>query len=144
MATCPHCGHPLPDRRGTVHAYSGQHLRVIYLLAEAARPLTHEQLVRRWEAKSARAGALSWPFAASSSVRTYTSELTRWGLVEPSGATARTLANRPARTWQLSALSPATANLQLDDFGLSVLHGLVDEAKASGDLPLLAALGAAA
>lgn len=141
MASCPHCGMPLPDRRGTYHAFSGQHLRVLYLLAEAQRPLTHEQLVRRWEAKSARAGALSWPFAAASSVRTYTSELVRWGWVEASELTARTIANRPARMWQLANLETTTLPA-LSTFDANVLAELVDEARMSGDLGVAAILAA--
>lgn len=141
MTTCPHCGMPLPDRRGTYHAFSGQHLRVLYLLAEAGRPLTHESIVRRWAAKSARAGALSWPYAAASSVRTYTSELVRWGWVEPSGSTARTVANRPARTWQLADLG-AMQTPGLSTFDAGVLAQLVDEARTSGDLGVAATLSA--
>lgn len=78
--------------------FSESHLRVAYLLADAMGA-TDTQLERRWAARAARTAA-PWPLISPAGIRSRRAELVAWGLVEWSGVTGRTLANRPTKSWQ--------------------------------------------
>lgn len=88
-------------RNDRIRRFLPAHAYVVFLLSETAGA-THTRLERLWAQKSARAGALAWPFASSSGLRTRVSELVSWGLVEWSGEMGRTVANRPTKVWRLT------------------------------------------
>lgn len=92
---------PDPMRRVRIRRFLPAHAYLAFLLSETAGA-THTRLERLWAAKSARAGALAWPFISGSGLRTRVSELVRWGIVEWSGEWGRTVANRPAKVWRLA------------------------------------------
>jgi hypothetical protein len=94
-------------RPPAVHQFTAAHLRVVFLLAES-QGSTHTRLRRAWDAKSARSGPLAWPWISDSGIRTRTSELKAWGLVEWSGAYGETPAGRPSQIWQLTGTDPAS------------------------------------
>lgn len=91
---------PAPQRK-----FTAAHLRVVFLLAES-QGSTHTRLRRAWDAKSARADAIAWPWISDSGIRTRTSELVAWGLVEDSGAIGSSAYGRPSRIWQLTGINP--------------------------------------
>lgn len=99
---------PIPAKRPPVRQFTPAHLRIVYLLAES-QGSTHTRLRRAWDAKSARAGALAWPWISDSGLRTRVAELVSWGLVEHGGAWGETPAGRPSRIWQLTGVNPAVA-----------------------------------
>lgn len=117
-----------PKRR----QFTGAHLRVVYLLAES-QGSTHTRLRRSWDAKSARVGALAWPWISDSGLRTRVSELKSWGLVERSGAWGETVSGRRSAIWQLTGVVPAAVGRDADPVPgvargtLSILHELVSE-----------------
>lgn len=90
-----------PGRIRAPHRFLPAHLRIVVLLAES-QGATYPRLERAWAAKAARTGDDAWPLLSPSSIRTRTSELIRWGIVEHSGAYGRTIANKPAHVWQLT------------------------------------------
>lgn len=88
-----------------IRQFTPAHLRIVFLLGES-QGSTHTRLRRAWDAKSARAGALAWPWISDSGLRTRTAELKSWGLVEWSGAYGETPAGRRSRIWQLTGVDP--------------------------------------
>lgn len=112
-------------------AFTASHGRLVFLLARFG-DLTHGQLHSRHQQMSARPGAAAWPFISESGLRTRVSELVRWGLVEPSDAEGRTIANRPTRAWRLCANDPAARGLAgpppADRDAREALEGLLLEA----------------
>lgn len=127
---------PEPARREPFRRFLPAHAYVVFLLSETAGA-THTRLERLWAQKSARAGALAWPFVSGSGLRTRVAELVAWGLVEWSGDMGRTVANRPSKVWRLTG-SDATQIPGFEPGAYDVLRALRDE--AGPDLVTVAAL----
>lgn len=123
-------------RREPFRRFLPAHAYVVFLLSETAGA-THTRLERLWVQKSARAGALAWPFVSSSGLRTRVAELVAWGLVEWSGDLGRTVANRPSKVWRLTG-SPVTQIPGYEPSVYDVLRRLREE--AGSDLVTVAAL----
>lgn len=116
------------------------HAYVVFLLSETAGT-THTRLERLWARKTARAGALAWPFVSGSGLRTRVAELVEWGLVEWSGEMGRTVANRPSKVWRLTG-SLVTQIPGFEPSVYDVLRRL--RAEAGSDLVTVAAIEAVA
>lgn len=123
-------------RSRRIRRFLPAHAYVVFLLSETAGA-THTRLERLWAQKSARAGALAWPFVSGSGLRTRVAELVAWGLVEWSGDMGRTVANRPSKVWRLTG-SDATQIPGFEPGAYDVLRALRDE--AGPDLVTVAAL----
>lgn len=91
---------PQTARREPFRRFLPAHAYAVFLLSETAGA-THTRLERLWAQKTARAGALAWPFVSGSGLRTRVAELVAWGLVEWSGDMGRTVSNRPSKVWRL-------------------------------------------
>jgi hypothetical protein len=93
--------------------FTGAHLRIVYLLAESGGA-THTRLSRVWAAKASRKEH-PWPWLSDSGIRTRTSELVAWGLVEDTGGKGESRFGRPSAIWTLVGVDPVALGRVVDE-----------------------------